>query len=131
MFFFKLLFSYAFHSQFPFMFFCLILFSISQLLSASYLRHSSKDYQEDGLLVTGNSLNNFTTVRKLDLSHLCFSLNFYFLMSLLQFPSMFPLLTYSPSFFFLICCLPKTLKMKEKQDSIQLIQEQSKYHFTT
>ena len=38
-------------------------------------------------------------VRKLDLSHLCFSLNFYFLMFLSQFPSMFPLLTYSQSFF--------------------------------
>ena len=36
-------------------------------------------------------------VRKLDLSHLCFSLNFYFLMFLLQFPSMFLLLTYSQS----------------------------------
>ena len=37
-------------------------------------------------------------VRKLDLSHLCFSLNFFFLMFLSQFPSMFPLLTYSQSF---------------------------------
>ena len=43
------------------------------------------------------------SVRKLDLSHLCFSLNFYFLMFLLQFLSMSPLLTYSQSFFFLIC----------------------------
>ena len=42
-------------------------------------------------------------VRKLDLSHLCFSLNFYFLMFLRLFPSMFPLLTYSQSFFSLIC----------------------------
>src|ERR1700743_2815676 len=33
-------------------------------------------------------------VRKFDLLHLCFSLNFYFLMFLSQFPSMFPLLTY-------------------------------------
>ena len=38
-------------------------------------------------------------VRKLDLSHLCFSLNFYFLMFLSHFPSMFPLLTYSQSLF--------------------------------
>ena len=30
---------------------------------------------------------------------------------------------------FLICWLPKTLKTKEKQDSIQLIQEQSKISF--
>ena len=37
-------------------------------------------------------------VRKLGLSHLCFSLNFYFLMFLLQFPSIFSLLTYSHSF---------------------------------
>ena len=42
-------------------------------------------------------------VRKLDLSHLCFSLNFYFPMFLRLFPSMFPLLTYSQSFFSLIC----------------------------
>ena len=43
------------------------------------------------------------SVRKLDLSQLCFSLNFYFLMFLRLFPSMFPLLTYSQSFLFLIC----------------------------
>ena len=43
------------------------------------------------------------SVRKLDLSHLCFSLNFYFSMFLRLFPSMFPLLTYSQSFSFLIC----------------------------
>ena len=42
-------------------------------------------------------------VRKLDLSHLCFSLNFYFPMFLRLFPSMFPLLTYSQSFIPLIC----------------------------
>ena len=42
-------------------------------------------------------------VRKLDLSHLCFSLNFYFPMLLRLFPSMFPLLTYSQSFLSLIC----------------------------
>ena len=42
-------------------------------------------------------------VRKLDLSHLCFSLNFYFLMFPRLFPSMFSLLTYSQSFFSLIC----------------------------
>ena len=42
-------------------------------------------------------------VRKLDLSHLCFSLNFYFSMLLRLFPSMFPMLTYSQSFFSLIC----------------------------
>ena len=38
-------------------------------------------------------------VRKLDLLHLCFSLNFYFLMFLCNFPLCFSLLTYSQSFF--------------------------------
>ena len=37
------------------------------------------------------------TVKKLDLLHLCFSLNFYFLMFLSQFPSLFLLLNYSQS----------------------------------
>ena len=46
-------------------------------------------------------------VRKLDLSQLCFSLNFYFLMFLSQFPSMFPLLTYSQSFFSLSADYPR------------------------
>ena len=55
-------------------------------------------------------------VRKLDLSQLCFSLNFYFPMFLRLFPSMFPLLTYSQSFPFLICWSPETFKTKEKQD---------------
>ena len=32
---------------------------------------------------------------------------------------------------FFICRLPETHKMKEKQDSILLVQEQSKNHFTT
>ena len=39
------------------------------------------------------------SVRKLDLLHLWFSLNFYFLMFLSQFPSMFLLLTYFNLFF--------------------------------
>ena len=46
-------------------------------------------------------------VRKLDLSHLCFSLNFCFLMFLLQFPSMFLLLTCSQSFFSLSADYPR------------------------
>ena len=37
-------------------------------------------------------------------------------MFLSQFPSMFPLLTYSQSLIPLICRLPETLKKKEKQD---------------
>ena len=57
----------------------------------------------DRLLVEGvfdwEGPNMRSAVRKLDLLHLCFSLNFYFLMFLSQFPSMFPLLTYSQSFF--------------------------------
>ena len=32
---------------------------------------------------------------------------------------------------FFICRLPETHKTKEKQDSILLVQEQSKNHFTT
>ena len=76
-------------------------------------------------------LHEHPFVRKLDLSQLCFSLNFCFLIFLRLFPSMFLLLTYSQSFFFLICWSPETLKMKEQQDSIQLVQEQSKNHFTT
>ena len=42
-------------------------------------------------------------VRKLDLSHLCFSLNFYFPMFLSQFPSMFPFTNLSSIILFLIC----------------------------
>ena len=53
--------------------------------------------------VVGRDLEEINGVRKLDLSHLCFSLNFYFSMLLRLFPSMFPLLTYSQSFFSLIC----------------------------
>ena len=69
-------------------------------------------------LMLPDVLTNAATVsvRKLDLSQLCFSLNFYFLMLLLQFPSMFPLLNYSQSFLFLICQSPETLKTKEKPD---------------
>ena len=53
------------------------------------------------LRVWGRDRDWSSLVRKLDLSHLCFSLNFYFLMFLLQFPSMFTLLTYFQSFLFL------------------------------
>ena len=70
-------------------------------------------------------------VRKLDLSHLCFSLNFYFLMFLLQFPSMFPLLTYSQSFFSLSADYPRHSRRRRSKISIPLIQEQSKCHFMT
>ena len=42
-------------------------------------------------------------VRKLDLSHLCSSLNFLSFYVSSQFPSMFPSLTYFQSFLFLIC----------------------------
>ena len=62
------------------------------------------------------SLPNMPIVRKLDLSHSCFSLNFYFPMFLRLFPSMFPLLTYSQSFFSFICRSPETLKTKAEQD---------------
>ena len=46
-------------------------------------------------------------VRKLDLSHLCFSLNFLFSYVASQFPSMFLLLTYSQSFFSLSADYPR------------------------
>ena len=70
--------------------------------------------------------------QKLDLWHLCFSLNFYFLMFLLQCPSMFPLLTYSQSFLF-----PYLLTTRDTQDEGEArlnstnTGKQSKYHFTT
>ena len=52
----------------------------------------------DGL---GNSDAEDRGVKKLDLLNLCFSLNFYFLICPLQFPSMFPFLTHSQSFILL------------------------------
>ena len=71
------------------------------------------------------------TVRKLDLSHLCFSLNFYFLMFPSQFPSMFPLLTYSQSFFSLSADYPRHSRQRRSQILILLIQDKSKNHFMT
>ena len=62
---------------------------------------------EGFIIGAGHDTKIFKDVRKLDLSHLCFSLNFYFLMFLLQFPSMFPLLTYSQSFFSLSADYPR------------------------
>ena len=55
------------------------------------------------------------TVRKLDLLHLCFSLNFYFLMFLLQFPSMFSLLTYFHSFFSLSADYPRHSRQRRSK----------------
>ena len=46
-----------------------------------------------------------------------------------QFPSMFSLTNLFSIIPFLVCWLPETLKMKEKQDLIELIQEQSKISF--
>ena len=83
------------------------------LLAVGWLRELCWDCWTGGQLLV---------VRKLDLSHLCFSLNFYFLMFLRNFLLCFPLLTYSKIILFLICWSPKTLKTKEKQDSIPLIQ---------
>ena len=54
-------------------------------------------------------------VRKLDLSHLCFSLNFYFLMFLSQFPSMFLLLTYFQSFFSLSAGYPRHSRQRRSK----------------
>ena len=72
-----------------------------------------------GLVLQGEEL----VVRKLDLLHLCFSLNFYFLMFLSQFPSMFPLLTYSQSFFSLSANYPRHSRRRRRQILILLIQD--------
>ena len=66
--------------------------------SGSSVRDFAKEEEEQAQNEEGEMID----VRKLDLSHLCFSLNFYFSMLLRLFPSMFPLLTYSQSFFSLI-----------------------------
>ena len=76
-------------------------------------------------------LHKRAIVRKLDLSCLCFSLNFYFLVFFSQFPFMFPLLTYSQSFFSLSADYPRHSRQRRSKILIQLIQEQSKYHFMT
>ena len=55
------------------------------------------------------------SVRKLDLSHLCFFLNFYFLMFFCNFPLCFLTNSFSITHFF-ICWLPRTPKKEEKQD---------------
>src|SRR6202000_1179230 len=71
------------------------------------------------------------SVRKLDLLQLCFSLNFYFLMFLCLFPSMFLSLTYSQSFLFLSADHPRHSRRRRTKNLILLVQEQSKNHFTT
>ena len=75
------------------------------------------------LLITWFSFLVRATVRKLDLSQLCFSLNFYFLMFLSQFPSMFPLLTYSQSFFSLSAYHRRHSRRRRSKILILLIQE--------
>ena len=80
---------------------CNFLFSLAGPFLLGCLGCSSS---EDSLLSleplgSDKSFQGPLFVRKFDLSHLCFSLNFYFLMFLSQFPSMLPLLTYSQSFF--------------------------------
>ena len=62
-------------------------------------------------------------VRKLDLSHLCFSLNFLFSYVSSQFPSMFSLLTYFQSFFSLSADHPRHSRRRRSKISILLIQE--------
>ena len=68
-------------------------------------------------------VNAQLTVRKLDLSHLCFSLNFSFSMFPCLFPSMFSLLTYSQSFFSLSADHPRHTRQRRSEISILLIQE--------
>ena len=65
--------------------------------------------------------HTYVSVRKLDLSHLCFSLNFYCLMFLLQFPSMFPLLTYSQLLIFLSDNHSRHSRQNRSKISIHLI----------
>src|ERR1700743_468865 len=70
-------------------------------------------------------LTRWYVVRKLDLSQSCFSLNLYFLMFLRLFPSMFPLLTYSQSFFSLSADHPRHSRRRRNKISILLILETS------
>ena len=61
------------------------------------------------------SKKTFTTVRKLDLSQLCFSLNFYFLCFPRNFLLCFPLLTYSQSFFSLSADHPRHSRRRKSK----------------
>ena len=63
-------------------------------------------------------------VRKLDLSQLCFSLNFYFLVFFHNFLLCFPLLTYSQSLILLSDHYPRHSRRRISKNSIQLLQEQ-------
>ena len=54
-----------------------------------------------------------------------------FLYVSLQFPSMFPLLTYSQSFFSLSVDYPRHSRRRRSQILILLIQDKSKNYFTT
>ena len=67
------------------------------------LRQLRSQSQADGAQLAALSLQLQELVRKLDLSHLCFSLNFYFLMFLCLFPSMFSLANSFSIILFLIC----------------------------
>ena len=75
--------------------------------------------------------NQVHGVRKLDLLQLCFSLNCSFSYVPPQFPSMFLLLTYSQPFFSLSADYPRHSRQRRSKIPIQLLQEQSKYNFTT
>ena len=68
-------------------------------------------------------ISKHSSIRKLDLSHLCFSLNFYFLMFFRLFPSMFPLLTYFQSLFSLSADHLRHSRRRRSKSSILLIQE--------
>ena len=60
-----------------------------------------------------NFLIQQVDVRKLDLLQYTFSLNFYFLVFLSHFPSMFSLSNLFSMIHFFICHLPKTLKTRK------------------
>ena len=61
--------------------------------------------------------------QEIGLVTLCFFLNFCFLMFLSPFPSMFPLLTYSQSFFSLSADHPRHSRRRRSKILIPLIQE--------
>ena len=62
-------------------------------------------------------------VRKLDLSHLCFSFKLLFFLCSLKFPLIIPLLTYSQSFFSLSADHPRHSRQRRSKSLVLPIQE--------
>ena len=80
--------------------------SLSEVKGEAFMGALGVDRMEDHPVVKMEG-DMEVVIRKLDSSHLCFSLNFYILMFLSQFPSMFFLLTHSQSFFSLSADYPR------------------------